>query len=167
MISWGQAGTVNQGKPGKSRKPDVTGVTGLPTDTTPCRRTRRVLTDAQWATIESMVPSSQGRRGKPLRDSRQVIDGIIYRYRTGVAWRDLPADFGPWQTVWKRHRRYALEGLWDRVLTALVAEADAAGHVDWTVSVDSTIVRAHQHATNTTRLTGGSVELQEFGQRAS
>jgi transposase len=115
----------------------------------------RVLTDDQWAAIESLVPSSKGRRGKPLRDSRQVIDGIIYRYRTGIPWRDLPADFGPWQTVWKRHRRYAREGLWDRLLTSLVAQADAAGLVDWTVSVDSTVVRAHQHATNTTRLTGG------------
>lgn len=91
----------------------------------------------------------------------------------GVCWwdvayaRDLPSDFGPWQTVWKRHRRYAREGLWDRLLTSLVAQADAVGLVDWTVSVDSTIVRAHQHATNATRLTGGSTELQEFGRRAS
>lgn len=127
----------------------------------------RVLTDEQWAVIEPLVPSSQGRRGKPLRDSRQVIDGIIFRYRTGIPWRDLPAEFGPWQTVWKRHRRYAREGVWDRLLEVLVARADAAGLVNWTVSVDSTVVRAHQHATNTTRHTGGSTELQEFGRRAS
>jgi transposase len=59
--------------------------------------------------------------------------------------------FGPWQTVWKRHRRYAGDGIWDRVLGRLLAEADAAGKVDWQVSVAATITRAHQHATNTTR----------------
>jgi len=94
-----------------------------------------------------------------------VVEGIVYRYRTGIPWRDLPRDvFGPWQTVWKRHRRYAGDGTWDRVLAQLLAEADAAGLVDWNVSVDGTINRAHQHATNTTRLeqdTGGPVELQE------
>jgi transposase len=80
------------------------------------------------------------------------VEGIIYRYRTGVPWRDLPrSEFGPWQTVWKRHRRYAADGTWDRVLVNLLAMADADGQLDWTVSVDATINRAHQHATNTTR----------------
>ena len=59
----------------------------------------RVLSDEQWAWIEPHLPSPSVRGGKPLRDSRQVVDGIIYRYRTGIPWRDLPADFGPWQTV--------------------------------------------------------------------
>ena len=60
--------------------------------------------------------------------NRRVVEGIIYRYRTGMAWRDLPAEvFGPWQTVWKRHRRYAGDGTWDKVLTELLAQADAAG----------------------------------------
>ncbi|WP_328404771.1 hypothetical protein [Nocardia sp. NBC_00403] len=53
---------------------------------------------------------------------------------------------GPWQTVWKRHRRYATDGTWDRVLTALVALAYTTADLDWIVSIDSTIVRAHQHA---------------------
>ena len=56
----------------------------------------------------------------------------MYRYRSGVPWRDLPADFGPWQTVWKRHRRFAADGTWDAVLTALLSLADAAGVIDWT-----------------------------------
>ena len=87
---------------------------------------------------------------------------VIYRLRTGIAWRDLPASFGPHQTVSKRHRRFSADGTWDRIHARLVAEADAAGQVDWTVSVDSTINRAHQHATTlarterpTGRLTGG------------
>ena len=124
----------------------------------------RVLTDAQWELISPLMPSSDGKQGKPFRDHRQVVEGIIYRYRTGIAWRDLPAEFGPWQTVWKRHRRYAVDGTWDRVLMQILAEADAAGDIDWDVSVDATINRAHQHGTNLPRPdqdTGGSVELQE------
>jgi len=86
-----------------------------------------------------------------MRDHRTVVEGIIYRYRCGLAWRDLPASFGPWQTVWKRHRRFSGDGTWDSILAALLAQADAAGLVDWNVSVDSTINRAHQHATNLPR----------------
>ena len=92
-----------------------------------------------------------------------MVEGIVFRYRTGTPWRDLPEQFGPWQTVWKRHRRYAGDGTWDRVLARLT-DADAAGQIDWTVSVDATVNRAHQHATSTTRPeqdTGGTFELQE------
>lgn len=129
-----------------------------------------VFSDEQWARIEPLLPSNAGRRGHPFADSRRVVEGIVYRYRTGVPWRDVPREvFGPWQTIWKRHRRYAADETWDRVLAQLLAEADAVGLVDWTVSVDATINRAHQHATNTTRPaqdTGGSIELQESADRA-
>ena len=108
------------------------------------------------------MPSSEGQRGRPFRDHRQVVEGIIYRLRTGVAWRDLPTSFGPWQTIWKRHDRFSSDGTWDRIHARLVAEADSVGELDWTVSVDSTISRAHQHATTLARterpggrLTGG------------
>jgi len=86
-----------------------------------------------------------------MSDHRQVVEGIIYRYRCGIAWRDLPASFGPWQTVWKRHRRFSGDGTWDAILATLLAQADAGHQIDWTVSVDSTINRAHQHATNLPR----------------
>jgi len=121
-----------------------------------------LLSDAAWGRIEPLMPSSEGQRGRPFRDHRQVVEGIIYRLRTGIAWRDLPASFGPHQTVSKRHRRFSADGTWDKIHARLVAEADAAGAVDWTVSVDSTINRAHQHATSMSRaerpagrLTGG------------
>jgi transposase len=120
-----------------------------------------VLSDADRARIEPLMPSSDGQRGRPFRDHRQVVEGIIYRLRTGIAWRDLPLSFGPHQTVAKRHRRFSSDGTWDRIHARLVAEADAAGEVDWQISVDSTINRAHQHATNLGRverpagLTGG------------
>ena len=105
----------------------------------------RVFTDEQWARIDPLLPSNQGRRGHPFGEHRRVVEGIAFRYRTGIPWRDLPREqFGPWQTVWKRHRRYAADGTWDRVLTQVLAEADAAGMIDWSVSVDATISRAHE-----------------------
>lgn len=96
-----------------------------------------------------------------------MVEGIVYRYRCGIAWRDLPAVVGPWQTVWTRHRRMAGDGTWDTVPARLTAAADGAGMVNRSLSVDSTIARAHQHATNTTRLTGGWVELPESASRAA
>lgn len=89
------------------------------------------------------------------------------RYRCGIAWRDLPEVFGPWQTVWTWHHRMATEGSWDKVLAALTAAADEAGLTDCSLSEDSTIAFAHQHATNTKRLTRGWIELHESGRRAA
>ena len=106
-------------------------------------------------------------KGRPFRDARQVVEGIIYRYRCGIAWRDVPAVFGPWQTIWTWHRRMSAEGIWDVVLSRLLTAAEGAGIIDWAVAVDSTIARAHQHATNITRHTGGWVELQESPRRAA
>ena len=124
------------------------------------------LSDGAWALVEPFMPAASGKGGRPFADHRRTVEGIIWRYRTGTPWRDLPAEFGPWQTVWKRHRRFAADGTWDRVHAALLADADAAGLIDWNVSVDSTINRAHQHATNTKRATGGTGELQGSVRRA-
>ena len=127
----------------------------------------QLLSDAQWALIEDLLPARTGKRGRPFRDARQVVEGIIYRYRCGIAWRDVPEVFGPWQTIWTWHRRMSAEGIWDAVLARLLAAAEQAGIIDWAVAVDSTIARAHQHATNITRHTGGWVELQESVHRAA
>lgn len=127
----------------------------------------QLLSDAQWSLIEGMLPRPTGRKGRPFSDARTMVEGIVYRYRCGIAWRDLPESFGPWQTVWTWHHRMAVDGTWDRVLAELTATADAVGIVDWSLSVDSTIARAHQHATNTTRTTGGWIELHKSGRRAA
>lgn len=126
----------------------------------------QVLSDAQWALIVDALPRPTGRKGRPFSDARRMVEAIVYRYRTGIAWRDLPTVFGPWQTVWTWHRRMATDGTWDRVLARLTGAADAAGKVDWSLSVDSSIARAHQHATNVTRRTGGWVELHESARSA-
>jgi putative transposase len=126
-----------------------------------------LLSDVQWSLIASMLPSRTGRQGRPFADARAMVEAIIYRYRCGIAWRDLPEVFGPWQTVWTWHRRMAADGTWDEVLAVLTAQADATGALNWSVAVDSTIARAHQHATNITRHTGGWVELQQSASRAA
>jgi len=110
-----------------------------------------VLTDEMWARIEPLLPALKGAMGKPMTPHRPLVEGSIFRLRTGVAWRDLPAEFGPWQTVWKRHARFSKDGTWDKVLLVLQAEADAKGEIDWQVSVDSTIARVHQHGASAAR----------------
>lgn len=127
----------------------------------------QLLSNAQCDLIADLLPRATGKKGRPFSDARTMVEGIVYRYPTGIAWRDLPPMFGPWQTVWKWHRRMAGDGTWDRVHALLLARADAAGKVDWSVSVDSTIARAHQHATNINRTTGGFVELHESADRAA
>ncbi|MER6390522.1 IS5 family transposase [Streptomyces sp. NPDC001523] len=106
---------------------------------------RSDLSDAEWERPRLFLPVSKGRCGR-WRDHRQVIDGILHRVRTGVQWRDLPERFGPWKTVYERHRLWSADATWERLLQQVQAAADAAGEIDWDISVDSTIVRAHQHA---------------------
>lgn len=103
------------------------------------------LTDAEWERLRPFLPVSDGRCGR-WRDHRQVIDGILHRVRTGVQWRDPPERFGPWKAVYERHRLWSADGTWDFLLQQVQAAADDAGEIDWDISVDSTIVRAHQHA---------------------
>ncbi|KUO09479.1 transposase [Streptomyces sp. DSM 15324] len=94
--------------------------------------------------MRPFLPVSSRRCGR-WRDHRQVIDGILHRVRTGVQGRDLPERFGAWKAVYERHRLWLADGTWERLLQQVQAAADAVGE-DWAVSVDSTIVRAHQHA---------------------
>jgi transposase len=105
-----------------------------------------VLSDEVWARIEPLLPAVKGAMGPPFRPHRPVVEGVLYRLRTGIPWRDLPPEFGAWQTVHRRHQRWSTDGTWDRVLAAVQAAADAEGELDWRVSADSTIVRVHQHA---------------------
>jgi transposase len=107
---------------------------------------RADLTGAQWAVLEPLLPRGRKRGRPPKWTKRQLIDGIRWRVRTGAPWRDVPVEYGPWQTVYGLFRRWQRDGTWRRVLTGLQARADGAGLITWDVSVDSTIARAHQHA---------------------
>jgi transposase len=110
-----------------------------------------VLSDEIWARIEPVLPPGKAPMGSPMRDHRRLVEGAIYRDRTGVAWRDLPSEFGPWQTVWKRHHRFSTDGTRDKVLLAVQAQADAAGEIDWRLSVVSTIAPVHRHGATAAR----------------
>ncbi|MFI2415747.1 IS5 family transposase [Streptomyces sp. NPDC018947] len=113
---------------------------------------RHELTDAEWELLAPLIPRAA--TGRPRVSDRQVINGMVYKIRTGISWRDLPERYGPWKTVYTRFRRYALDGVFTRALQQVQAEADAAGDIDWLVQIDSTIVRAHQHAAATGRKGG-------------
>ncbi|MFJ3214294.1 IS5 family transposase [Streptomyces flaveolus] len=113
---------------------------------------RHELTDAEWELLAPLIPRAA--TGRPRVSDRQVINGMVYKIRTGISWRDLPERYGPWKTVYTRFRRYALDGVFARALQQVQAEADAAGDIDWLVQIDSTIVRAHQHAAATGRKRG-------------
>jgi len=82
----------------------------------------------------------------PVHTRRQLINGIRFRTRTGIPWRDLPERYGPWETVYGLFRRWQRDGTWHRIFGQLQAQADTKGLIAWDVSVDSTIARAHQHA---------------------
>lgn len=82
----------------------------------------------------------------PVWPRRQLIGGIRFRVRTGVPWRDVPVEYGPWGRIYDLFRRWQRDGTWHRVLTGLQSLADAKGAITWDLSVDSTVCRAHQHA---------------------
>ncbi len=85
---------------------------------------RHDLTDEQWAVLEPLLPDRTPRRGGRWIDHRPVVDGVIWRVRTGAPWRDLPPAYGRWQTVYDRHRRWSADGTWDRVLQRLRTACD-------------------------------------------
>jgi transposase len=127
------------------------------------RLNRHDLTDEEWERLRVFLPADPPRGGRWL-DHRMVINGIFFRTRAGCPWRDLPAGFGNWKTVYNRHRRWSMDGTWQQILDGLRAGCDEAEGTDWTVSADSTVVRAHQHAAGARRarpaelVTGGSTE---------
>ena len=111
---------------------------------------RHEVTDAQWARLAPLlaeVAPEQPVTGRPNKDHRLILNGILWKIRTGAPWRDLPERYGPWQTVYSRFRRWRLAGQWDRLFAAVQRQEDAAGRLDWTLHfVDGSVIRAHQHA---------------------
>ncbi|MFJ4913848.1 transposase [Streptomyces sp. NPDC088726] len=101
---------------------------------------RHELSDGEWEFVRPLLPKSV--RGRKRLDDPRVLNGIVWKFRTGTAWRIVPDRHGPWATLHTCFRRWAAGGTFDRMLRAVQAEADAAGGIEWLVSVDSTIVRA-------------------------
>ena len=102
---------------------------------------RYALRDDQWARIKDFLPGREGHVGGTAADNRLFVDAVVYRYRTGIPWRDLPVRYGDWKATHKRFRRWCESGVFARILGALALDADAEF-----MSIDSTSVRAHQHS---------------------
>jgi transposase len=110
------------------------------------------LTDEQWERLRPLLPPQKPRTGRPARDHRQIVNGILWIIRTGAPWRDLPERYGSWRTVASRFYRWRKAGVWERLFAAVQQQADAAGRLDWQLHyVDGTVVRAHQHAAGAKR----------------
>ncbi|OUC99626.1 transposase [Streptomyces swartbergensis] len=97
---------------------------------------RRELNGQERGLLAPLIPRAL--TGRPRVDDRQVINGMIYKIRTGLQWRDLPDRFGPWQTVYTPLSSHALSGVFAQALQQIQAQADAAGDIDWLVQIDST-----------------------------
>ena len=97
------------------------------------------LTDKEWSIINPLLPNKP--RGVPRVDDRRVVNGIFHTLRTGAPWRDLPERYGPYTTVYNRYNRWAKAGVWSRIFGALRARSPGSLHL-----IDTSIVRAHQHA---------------------
>ena len=103
---------------------------------------RTVLTDAQWERIAPLLPGKEGDPGRTGEDNRRFLEGVFWVVRTGAPWRDLPNEFGNWFSVWKRFRRWALKGVFERIFEALSDEPD----LEYAL-IDGTIIKVHRHAT--------------------
>jgi len=102
---------------------------------------RYALRDDQWKRIEHLLPGREGSVGTTAKDNRLFIEAVLYRYRAGIPWRDLPERFGDFRVVHTRFSRWAKSGVWERVFKHLAQDAD-----NEYAMIDATIVRAHQHS---------------------
>ena len=107
---------------------------------------RYALRDDQWEPIKDLLPGKPGNVGVTAHDNPRFVEAVLYRYRTGIPWRDLPERFGDWKNTHKRFSRWANKGVWRRLFEHLTAEPD-----NESAMIDSTIVRAHQHSARRTQ----------------
>jgi len=103
---------------------------------------RKLLTNGMWSKLAPLLPAESGRQGPVAKDNRLMVEGMLWKMRTGCPWRDLPEDFGPWESVYTRFSRWCKAGVWRDVLSEL--QKDEA---DWEwLFIDSSAVKVHQHA---------------------
>ena len=101
---------------------------------------RYALRDDQWDRIKNLLPGRKDTVGQTAKDNRKFIEAVLYRYRTGIPWRDLPERYGDWKNIHRRHTRWSEKGIWEKVFKCLADDAD-----NEYAMIDSTIVRVHQH----------------------
>jgi len=101
---------------------------------------RYALREDPWEKLEGLLPGREGTVGVTAKDNRLFVEAVIYRYRAGIPWRDLPERLGYWKAVHTRLSRWSERGVWERVFKTLATDADHEYAM-----IDSTMVRAHQH----------------------
>jgi len=99
------------------------------------------LRDDQWDRIAHLLPGKPGDRGRTAADNRLFVEAVLWMARSGAPWRDLPKEFGSWNSVYQRFARWQKSGVWDRVFAELAEDSDFEE-----VFIDSTVIRVHQHA---------------------
>jgi transposase len=104
-------------------------------------RRRFELSDEVWGEIAPLLPPERGRKARPARSNRRMVNAMLWVLRTGAPWRDLPEHYPPWKSVHTRFSRWSQQGIWQQVLAELTKNADKDGYL-----IDATIVRAHQDA---------------------
>jgi transposase len=104
-------------------------------------RRRYDVSDEVWAMISPLLPAERGRKARPCRDNREMVNAMLWILRTGAPWRDLPSHFPPWKSVHTRFSRWAAQGIWQRALLEMTKFADTDGFM-----IDGTIMKAHQDA---------------------
>ncbi|ROP60779.1 IS5 family transposase [Curtobacterium sp. ZW137] len=119
---------------------------------------RDVFSDEMWALIGPIFPAVKG-GGRPPVGRRTVVEAMIWRFRTGATWRDLPERFGNWNTIYRNFDRWAEAGVWAKLLEHVQGIAQESGDVDWVASIDSTIARVHQHGATLPRPKKGSAKM--------
>ena len=119
---------------------------------------RTVLTNAQWQRIAPLLPGKKGDPGRSGDDNRRSLEGILWIVRTGAPWRDLPDVFGNWFTVWKRFRRWALKGVFEKVFKVLSGQPD----MEYAL-IDGTIIKVHRHGTGAK----GGLKIRPSADRAA
>ena len=103
---------------------------------------RYELTDQEWEQLSPLLPPEKtGRRGRPQKDNRTMLNAMVWVARSGAPWRDLPERYGPWETVYSRFRKWVDDGILDNIFRVLSLEAER-----YDLSLDASIVQAHQHS---------------------
>ena len=119
---------------------------------------RLLLTDAQWERVAPLLPGKEGDPGRSGANNRMFLEAVLWLARAGAPWRDLPADFGKWNSVFKRFRRWALTGVFERVFATLSGDPDFEYAL-----IDGTLIRVHQHGTGGK----GGLKIRRSGVRAA
>ena len=119
---------------------------------------RTVLDDTQWERIAPLLPGKKGDRGRTAQDNRLFLEAVLWLVRSGAPWRDLPPEFGKWASVWKRFRRWAQKGVFERVFETLSGDPDFEYAL-----IDGTIVKVHRHGTGAK----GGLKIRQSANRAA